>query len=150
MPGSPHPPQPVCCWVCSVLLALVHRTALCPGMAAFLPKQASLSDTQSWISNSSLIGGWKPRLYCWSSVSDSNEMLSSLGVEGLKDPPPAAAQHPGLPRRVLHDPHMGSCGPLHLPGQQRSGELRLLRIACVFISMCCFEHCSHVFILDNL
>lgn len=47
-----------------------------------------------------------------------SEHLLQKGVEGLQDPPPAAAQHPGLPRRVLHDPHVGSGGPLHLPGQQ--------------------------------
>lgn len=45
-------------------------------MAVFLPKQASLSDTQSWISDSSLTGVRKPRPCCWSGVSDSNEVLS--------------------------------------------------------------------------
>ena len=45
-------------------------------MAVFLPKQASPSDTQSWISYSSLTGGRKPRPCCWSDVSDSNEVLS--------------------------------------------------------------------------
>ena len=44
------------------------------------------------------------------------------GAAGHADPPPAAAQHPGLQRRVLHGAHVGAGGPLLLPGGPRSGE----------------------------